>query len=144
MPTRSAAFTTRASRIARRRWRRRCARPTSAAPGSRDARRAIPCWSPSAAARSSAGQASTRSIRPLSVLVVAADPRHRETQALLTAAFEHEVEIVIGAVQHLGTARVTGIRMEYLAALVLGEDADSHLIRGTDPPIPIVVIRPAV
>src|SRR5262249_35048744 len=49
------------------------------------------------------------------VLVVPAHPGHRERQALLVAALGHQIEQVIGAVQHIQPARIAGVGVEYLA-----------------------------
>src|ERR1700741_2814396 len=86
-------------------------------------------------ARSEAVRASAKNVTSVmmrclvvSVLIVPADPLHREIEAVLVAALGHEVEVLVGAVHHVDAARVAGIGVEHLAVLILGEDADSDLV----------------
>jgi hypothetical protein len=66
--------------------------------------------------------------RSVSILIVPAHPLHREFEAVLIAAFGHEVEVMIGAVEHVNAPRVAGIGVEHLASLIFVEDAHSNLV----------------
>jgi hypothetical protein len=64
-----------------------------------------------------------------SILIVPAYPLHREFEAVLIATFGHKVEELVGTIDHVDAPPVAGIGVEYLAFLVLAEDADSLLVR---------------
>src|ERR1700719_4820051 len=55
-----------------------------------------------------------------------ANPGHCEWQAILVAAFGHQVEIVVGVDNVLGPTSVGGISVEDAPTLILVEDADSR------------------
>src|SRR6516165_9833583 len=76
-----------------------------------------------------------------SILIVPAYPLHREFEAVLVAAFGHKVEELVGTIDHVNAPPVAGIGVEHLASLVLVEDADSLLVRSTNQPNSIVVVR---
>src|SRR6516225_2927848 len=59
------------------------------------------------------------------VLVVVAHPGLAEGQGILIAPLRYQVEIVVADVQHVDSARVAGVGVEDLAAVVLVEDADA-------------------
>src|SRR5262249_28569 len=61
-----------------------------------------------------------------SVLVVPAEPFHREVEGVLIAALRHEVEELVGAIDCVDAPRVAGIGVKDCARLVLIEDADSR------------------
>jgi hypothetical protein len=63
-----------------------------------------------------------------SVLIVPADPFHREVEAVLITTFRHKVEVLVGTVEHVDAAAIAGIGVEHLTSLILGEDADSDVV----------------
>jgi len=64
-----------------------------------------------------------------SILIVPAYPLHRNSEAVLIAAFRRKVEVMVGTIEHVHAPRVAGIGVEHLAILILVEDADSDLVR---------------
>src|SRR5690242_17989176 len=66
-------------------------------------------------------------LRPVrSVLVVPANPRHREAEALLVPSLGGGVEQVIGAVQHVEATRVGRIGTVDRAVLAAAEGAEAR------------------
>src|SRR5262249_20649003 len=78
--------------------------------------------------------------RPL-ILIVPADPGHREIEAVLIAALGHKVEVLIGGVEQVDASAVARIGVEHLAAFVLVKHADALLVRRGNRPNRIVVVR---
>src|SRR5262249_11837182 len=64
-----------------------------------------------------------------SILIVSADPFHREFEAVLVTALWREIELVEGAIEHIHAARGARISVEHLTTVILVEDADSNLLR---------------
>jgi hypothetical protein len=60
--------------------------------------------------------------------VLTADPLHREVEAVLFTTFGQEVEVLVNTVEHVDAAATTGIGVEYLTSLILGEDANCCLV----------------
>src|SRR5262245_19232683 len=83
--------------------------------------------------------------RPLlpihSILIVSADPFHREFEPVLIAALWSEIEIVVGTIEHIDAARVARVSVEHLTAVILVEDADSNLFRQRIGRNLVIVIR---
>src|SRR5262245_14106240 len=79
-----------------------------------------------------------------SILIVSADPFHREFEAVLVTALWSEIEIVVGAIEHIHAARVARIGMEHLTTVILVEDADSNLLRQRIRHNLVIVIRLAL
>src|SRR4029453_3458010 len=63
--------------------------------------------------------------RSILVLIVTTQPRHRERQSSLVAAFGREIEIVVGTVQHVDPTRVAGICVEDRSIIVAEKDTDA-------------------
>src|SRR5262245_55194744 len=76
-----------------------------------------------------------------SILIVSADPFHREFEPVLIAALWSEIEVVVGAIEHIHAARVARISVEHLTAVILVEDADSNLLRQRIRRNLVIVIR---
>src|SRR5215471_9780225 len=79
-----------------------------------------------------------------SILIVSADPFHREFEAVLVTALWSEIEIVVGAIEHIHAARVARISVEHLTTVILVEDADSNLLRQRIGRNLVIVIRLAL
>jgi hypothetical protein len=63
----------------------------------------------------------------VSILIVPAHPFHRIFEAALIAAFRHEVEVMIGTIEHVNAPRIAGIGVKHLVFLIPVEDADANL-----------------
>jgi len=68
----------------------------------------------------------------ISVAIVMAEPGRREGQAILIAAFENKVEIVVRVDNVFSTASLGRIRVSDSARLIPIEDADSGCLRTGD------------
>src|SRR5262249_37958354 len=79
-----------------------------------------------------------------SILIVSADPFHREFEPVLIAALWSEIEVVVGAIEHIHAARVARISVEHLTTVILVEDADSNLLRQRIRHNLVIVIRLAL
>jgi hypothetical protein len=75
------------------------------------------------------------------MLIVPAQPLHREIEAVLIAALGHKIEVMVGTIEHVNAPRAAGVGVEHLASLILVEDADSLLVRQSIRPNLIVVVR---
>src|ERR1700688_3923408 len=75
-----------------------------------------PQWEPSPRASSSI------------VFIVAAHPELRKLMASLVTPLGRQVDVVVGAVEHVDAARIGRVRVEHVARLVPGERADADRI----------------
>src|SRR5262249_5021329 len=79
-----------------------------------------------------------------SILIVSADPFHREFEAILVTALWSEIEIVVVAIAHIQAALVARISVQHLTTVILAEDADSNPLRQRIRHNLVIVIRLAV
>src|SRR5215510_7121307 len=79
-----------------------------------------------------------------SILIVSVDPLHREFEAVLVTALWSEIEIVVGAIEHIQAARVARISVEHLTTVTLVEDADSNPLQQRIRHNLVIVIRLAL
>src|SRR5437879_5827925 len=73
------------------------------------------------------------------VSIVMPDPGLRELQTVLVSPFGNQVEVVIGAVQHVDPAGIGRVGMEDRAPRVLVEDAEPLAVRAVHRRLRIVV-----
>src|SRR5262245_19646483 len=79
-----------------------------------------------------------------SILNASVDSRHREFKSFPVTALWSDIEIVVGAIEHIQAARVARISVEHLTTVTLVEDADSNPLQQRIRHNLVIVIRLAL